>query len=94
VKSESFVPDDASASILSNYEEQAEILDRALRQDRPWQALASDFPELFEIEYAITNDGQPEDKVRAALLQLLKNQVKEWREFSGRKTLHRFLAAA
>jgi 7-cyano-7-deazaguanine synthase in queuosine biosynthesis len=94
VKSESFVPDDASASILSNYEEQAEILDRALRQDRPWQALASDFPELFEIEYAITNDGQPEDKVRAALLQLLKNQVKEWRAFSGRETLHRFLAAA
>lgn len=94
VKSESFVPDDSSASILSNYEEQADILDRALRQDNPWRALASDFPELFEIEYAIANDEQPENKVREALLRLLKNQIKEWRTFSGRETLHRFLAVA
>ncbi len=94
VKSESFTPDDSSASILSNYEEQADILDKALRQEKPWQALASDFPELFEIEYAIANDQQPEDKVREALLQLLKNQVKEWRAFSGRETMHRFMTAA
>lgn len=94
VKSDSFVPDNSSANILSNYEEQATTLDRALRQANPWQMLASDFPELYEIEQAIIDDGQNDPGVREALLQLLKTQVGEWKTFSGRETLHRFLLAA
>jgi hypothetical protein len=94
VKSDSFIPDKSSANILSNYEEQAITLDRALKKLNPWQALASDFPELYEIEHAIANDGRKDTGVREALLQLLKSQVDEWKTFSGRETLHRFLLAA
>jgi 7-cyano-7-deazaguanine synthase in queuosine biosynthesis len=94
VKSDSFVPDNSSANILSNFEEQATTLDRAFNQANPWLALASDFPELYEIEQAIINDGQNETGVREALLQLLKNQVDEWKTFSGRETLQRFLLVA
>jgi 7-cyano-7-deazaguanine synthase in queuosine biosynthesis len=94
VKSDSFIPDNSSANILSNYEEQAITLDRALKKLNPWQALASDFPELYEIEHAIANDGRKDTGIREALLQLLKSQVDEWKTFSGRETLHRFLLAA
>lgn len=88
------VPDNSSANILSNYEEQAITLDRAFKQTNPWQVLASDFPELYEMEQAIIDEGQHETGVREALLQLLKTQVGEWKTFSGRETLHRFLLAA
>jgi hypothetical protein len=94
VKSRLFVPDNSSASILSHYEEQATILDRALKHKNPWQALASDFPEIYEIENAVSADGKSATDVRGALLQLLRTQVNEWKTFSGRETLHRYLIAA
>jgi hypothetical protein len=94
VKSDSFVPDNPAASILSHYEEQASTLDKALNHENPWQALATDFPELYEIENALNPDGESEKQVREALLKLLRNQVSEWKAFSGRATLNRYLEAA
>jgi hypothetical protein len=94
VKSNSFVPDNPTATILSHYEEQAARLDKALNCEYPWQALASDFPELYEIEIALESGGESEGKVRKALLKLLRSQVSEWKAFSGRSTLDRYLAAA
>ena len=94
VKSDLFVPDNPTATILSHYEEQASTLDKALNSDNPWQALASDFPELYEIEIALNSDGKNEKQVREDLLTLLRNQVAEWKTFSGRATLNRYLVAA
>ncbi len=94
VKSRSFVPDSSTASILSHYEAQASTLDKALNLENPWRALASDFPELYEIENALNLDGKSEKIVRDALLKLLRNQVSEWKHFSGRATLNRYLTAA
>jgi phosphoribosylformylglycinamidine (FGAM) synthase PurS component len=94
IKSSLFVPDNPTANILSHYEEQAVTLDKALNRENPWQALATNFPELYEIENALNPDGESEKQVREALLKLLRNQVIEWRAFSGRATLNRYLAAA
>ena len=94
VKSGSFAPDNSTASVLSHYEEQASKLSMALNCDNPWQALATDFPELYEIESALDPTGESEKQVREDLLRLLNNQVMEWKTFSGRVTLNRYLAAA
>jgi hypothetical protein len=94
LKSNSFIPDNSTASILSHYEEQASTLDKALNRENPWQALATDFPELYEIENALNPDGESEKQVREALLTLLRNQVIEWKTFSGRANLNRYLEAA
>jgi 7-cyano-7-deazaguanine synthase in queuosine biosynthesis len=93
IKSRSFVPDDPAASILSHYEEQAVALEKALSREDSWQSLATDIPELYEIENALNPDGESEKQVREALLKLLRNQVLEWMAFSGRATLNRYLAA-
>jgi hypothetical protein len=94
VKSQSFIPDNSTANILSHYEAQASTLNKALNHENPWQALAVNFPELYEIENALNPDGRNEKQVRGALLKLLRKQVSEWMNFSGRTTLNRYLAAA
>jgi 7-cyano-7-deazaguanine synthase in queuosine biosynthesis len=94
VKSSSFVPNDSAASVLAHYEEQALVLERALDQKNPWQALATDFPELYEVENALNPDGNNEQEIRGALLHLLRNQVAEWKAFDGRAALDRYLVAA
>ena len=53
VKSPSFVPGDSAASILAHYEEQARVLEKALGQTLPWEAIANSFPELYEVEHAL-----------------------------------------
>jgi hypothetical protein len=94
IKSESFVPDNSAANILSHYEKQAATLNEALNCENPWQALAINFPELYEIEGAL-NDGDGNGKnVRDTLLRLLRTQVAEWKAFSGRAAFDRYLIAA
>ena len=94
IKSTAFVPGDSAASVLAHYEEQSRTLERALDQENPWQALATDFPELYEVENALCLDGKREQEIRGALLQLLRNQVAEWKAFNGRAALNRYLIAA
>jgi hypothetical protein len=76
------------------YEEQAFALEQALAHEDPWSALANDFPEIYEIEHSITLNGEDEQAVRKSLLQLLRTHVNEWKTFSGRKALRRYLVAA
>ncbi len=92
VKSDLFVPGESAASILSHYDEQALALENALSHENPWQVLATNFPELFEIESSLNVHGNR--GVRESLLQLLKSQVTEWKSFSGRAALDRYLMAA
>ncbi|SRR6266446_6782599 len=94
IKSPSFVPGDSAASILAHYEEQALVLEKALEQTNPWQALATDFPELYEVENALSRDGKNEPEIRGSLLHLLRNHVAEWKAFNGRAALNRYLIAA
>jgi len=94
VKSPLFIPSDSAASVLAHYEGQASALDKALNDKNPWQALALEFPELFEVESALKPNDQSEQDVREALIQLLRNQVAEWKAFSGRAALDRYLVAA
>ncbi len=93
VKSPSFVPGDSAAGILAHYEEQGLALEQALAHGDPWNALANDFPEICEIEHSITLNGEGEQAVRKSLLQLLRTHVNEWKTFSGREALHRYLVA-
>lgn len=92
VKSDLFVPGESAASILSHYDEQALALENALSHENPWQALATNFPELFEIETSLNVGG--DHGVRESLLELLRSQVTEWKSFSGRAALDRYLMAA
>lgn len=94
VKSDNFVPGDSAASILSHYEEQASRIERTLGEANPGSALAMDFPELFEAEQALLLSGGDEKKVRQSLLRLLRAHATEWRTFSGRGALDRYLRAA
>jgi hypothetical protein len=50
------------------------------------------FPELFEIESSLNFSG--DHRVRDSLLELLRSQVTEWKSFSGRAALDRYLMAA
>ena len=52
------------------------------------------FQNFHEIEHSITLDGEDEQEVRKALLELLQTQVSEWKAFSGRAALNRHLIAA
>lgn len=72
VRSNTFVPGDSAASILSHYEEQASRIERALGNANPGSALARDFPELYEAEHALLLGGGDEKGVRRSLLQLLR----------------------
>jgi hypothetical protein len=90
----SYVPGDSAASVLAHYEEQALVLEKALDQNDPWQALATDFPELYEVEQALNTSGHSEQEIRGAFLALLRNQVAEWKAFDGRAALNRYLIAA
>jgi hypothetical protein len=67
---------------------------KALEQKHPWQALATDFPDLYEVENALGCDGKNEQEIRGSLLQLLRNHVAEWKAFNGRAALNRYLIAA
>jgi Queuosine biosynthesis protein QueC len=93
VKSSSYTPNHSAASVLSHYEEQATTLDNALCKENSWIELATAFPELYEIENAL-NYGGHEQEVRSGVIQLLRRQVHEWRSFSGRACLNRYLEAA
>jgi hypothetical protein len=94
VKSNSFVPGDSAANILSHYEEQVLRIERSFGNPNPWPALAMNFPELYEAEHALLLTGGCEKEVRRSLLQLLKGHVAEWKTFSGRAALDRYLKAA
>lgn len=94
VKSNSFVPGDSAARVLCHYEDQVSRIERSLGHANPWPALLMDFPELCEAEYALLLNGGSEQDVRRSLLQLLKGHAAEWRTFSGRATLSRYLKAA
>jgi hypothetical protein len=94
VKSDTFVPGDSAASILSHYEEQASRIEGALGDPNPRLALARGFPELYEAEHALLLGGGDEEEVRQSLLQLLRAHAAEWRTFSGRVALERYLEAA
>ena len=94
VKSNSFTPNHSAANVLSHYEEQAITFDKALAKQNPWTELATDFPELYEIENALNPGGKRWQEVRNDLMLLLRKQVSEWRSFSGRACLDRYLEAA
>jgi hypothetical protein len=94
VKSPSFVPGDSAASILAHFEEQARVLEKAFGQKLPWQAIANSFPELYEVEHALSSNGKSEQEIRRSLLLLLRNHVVEWKAFNGRAALNRYLIAA
>ena len=81
IKSTAFMPGDSAASVLAHYEEQSRTLEKALDQKNPWQALATDFPELYEVENALNLDGKSEQEIRGSLLLLLRSQVAEWKAF-------------
>jgi hypothetical protein len=93
VKSGSFVPGDSAASILSHYEEQVLRIEKSLGDANPWSALALDFPEIYEAEHALLLSGGSGKGVRQSLLQLLRGHAAEWRAFSGRAALGRYLKA-
>lgn len=94
VKSPSFLPGDSAASVLSHYQEQASRFEAALGLADPWAALAVNYPELHEAEAAISASSTPGTEVRSSLLELLTDHVAEWRSFSGRAALSRYLLAA
>ncbi|MDB6064823.1 MAG: hypothetical protein JWR26_1031 [Pedosphaera sp.] len=81
VKSSSFTPNHFAASVLSHFEEQAATLGKALSKEDPWKELATDFPELYEIEHALNHDGRQEQSVRKDVIKLFRKQVLEWRSF-------------
>ena len=94
IKSSAFIPNDSAASVLAHFEEQASTLEKALNHVNPWHALAMEFPDLFEVENALISNVQSEQDVHEGLIQLLRNQVAEWKAFSGRAALDRYLVAA
>jgi queuosine biosynthesis protein QueC len=94
IKSPAFIPNDSAASVLAHYEEQASTLDKVLNHENPWHALTIEFPDLFEVENASITEVQSERDVRKALVELLQDQVAEWKAFSGRAALDRYLISA
>ena len=94
VKSNTFIPGDSAASVLSHYEEQAMRIEKALGDPNSGAPLARDFPELYEAEHALLLSGSDEKRVRESLFRLLRVHVAEWKTFTGRAALHRYLEAA
>jgi 7-cyano-7-deazaguanine synthase in queuosine biosynthesis len=92
--SPAFIPDDSAARVLAHFDKQVLTLQKVLNHKNPWKALAIEFPELFEIERSLMSNAQCEETVHEALIQLVRKHVNQWRVFSGRAALDRYLNAA
>ena len=82
----------SAAFILEKFDAHAHRLSRAFAAANPWQGLTHLYPELREVEYVLTKRGDA-NAVQSRLVELYRNHVSQWQQFSGRDTLRRYLAA-
>ena len=88
------VPKRSAAFVLDKFDAQAEQFAQAFQQPNPWRSLTRCRPELREAEAALVESGLSVAEVHERLMRLLQQHATEWKSFSGRRALDRYLHAA
>jgi hypothetical protein len=94
ITSEDFVPRPSGAFVLDKFDTQAHRIHSCFGSQNPWLEMVRLFPELHELEFILTKAGIDDQSLRSNLLSLYRKHVDEWRAFSGRAALNRYLNAA